>query len=92
MYGSVAVAVRGMTAMELAITLLMGQMVTIAVVHSFLLLFDFRWPAPIDTAMLVCGGGANAIAQYLWTRTLPLAPATAVSPFFHLISSWCRRW
>jgi drug/metabolite transporter (DMT)-like permease len=70
MYGSVTVAVRGMTATESATTLLMWQMVTIAVFHSFLLLFGFRWPAPLDTAMLVCSGVANAIAQHLWTRAL----------------------
>ena len=52
----------------------MWQMVTIAVFHSFLLLFGFRWPAPLDTAMLVCSGVANAIAQHLWTRALHLAP------------------
>jgi drug/metabolite transporter (DMT)-like permease len=88
MYGSVTVAVRGMTATESANTLLMWQMVTIAVFHSFLLLFGFRWPAPIDAAMLVCSGVANAIAQFFWTRALHLAPATAVSPFFYLMLVW----
>ena len=44
MYGSVTVAVRGMTATESANTLLMWQMVTMAVCHSLLLLFGFRWP------------------------------------------------
>jgi drug/metabolite transporter (DMT)-like permease len=85
MYGSVTVAVRGMTATESANTLLMWQMVTIAVFHSFLLLFGFRWPAPLDAAMLVCSGVANVIGQFLWTRALQLAPATAVSPFFYLM-------
>jgi drug/metabolite transporter (DMT)-like permease len=88
MYGSVTVAVRGMTATESATTLLMWQMVTIAVFHSFLLLFGFRWPAPLDAAMLVCSGVANAIAQHFWTRALHLAPATAVSPFFYLMLVW----
>jgi hypothetical protein len=76
------------TATESATTLRMWQMVTIAVFHSFLLLFGCRWPAPLDTAMLVCGGGANAIAQHLWTRALHLAPAMAVSPFFYLMLVW----
>jgi drug/metabolite transporter (DMT)-like permease len=88
MYGSVTVAVRGMTATESANTLLMWQMVTIAFFHAFLLLFGFRWPAPIDAAMLVCSGIANAIAQHFWTRALHLAPATAVSPFFYLMLVW----
>jgi drug/metabolite transporter (DMT)-like permease len=88
MYGSVTVAVRGMTATESANTLLMWQMVTIAVFHAFLLLFGFRWPAPLDLTMLVCSGIANAIAQHFWTRALHLAPATAVSPFFYLMLVW----
>jgi drug/metabolite transporter (DMT)-like permease len=88
MYGSVTVAVRGMTATESANTLLMWQMVTIAVFHSFLLLFGFRWPAPLDAAMLICSGVANAIGQFFWTRALHLAPATAVSPFFYLMLVW----
>jgi drug/metabolite transporter (DMT)-like permease len=88
MYGSVTVAVRGMTATESANTLLMWQMVTIAVFHSFLLLFGFRWPGPLDAAMLVCGGVANAIGQHFWTRALHLAPATAVMPFYYLMLVW----
>jgi drug/metabolite transporter (DMT)-like permease len=88
MYGSVTVAVRGMTATEEANTLLMWQMVTIAAFHSLLLSFGFRWPAPLDAAMLAASGIANALAQYLWTRALALAPATAVSPFYYLILVW----
>jgi drug/metabolite transporter (DMT)-like permease len=88
MYGSVTVAVRGMTATESANTLLMWQMVTIAFFHTLLLLFGFRMPAPVDAAMLVCSGIANAIAQHFWTRALHLAPATAVSPFFYLMLVW----
>jgi drug/metabolite transporter (DMT)-like permease len=85
MYGSVTVAVRGMSATESAKTLLMWQMLVLAVAHAFLLLFGFRWPTPGDAAMLLLGGVANAIAQYLWTRALVLAPATAVSPFYYFL-------
>jgi drug/metabolite transporter (DMT)-like permease len=88
MYGSVTVAVRGMTATESAMTLLMWQMVTIAVFHAFLLVFGFRWPTPLDAGMLICSGIANAFGQYLWTRALHLASATAVSPFFYLMLVW----
>src|SRR5262249_667779 len=88
MYGSVTVAVRGMTATESANTLLMWQMVTLAVFHSFLLVFGFRWPTPADAAMLVFSGIANAAAQYLWTRALVLAQATAVSPFYYFLLVW----
>src|ERR1700704_5254431 len=68
MYGSVTVAVRGMTATESANTLLMWQMVTIAVFHSVLLFFGFRWPTLADAVMLTASGVANAIAQYCWTQ------------------------
>jgi drug/metabolite transporter (DMT)-like permease len=88
MYGSVTVAVRGMAATESANTLLMWQMVTVAFFHAFLLVFGLKWPTPIDAAMLVCSGIANAVGQFFWTRALHLAPATAVSPFFYLMLVW----
>jgi drug/metabolite transporter (DMT)-like permease len=88
MYGSVTVAVRGMTKTELADTLLMWQMVTIAFFHTFLLAFGFRTPSPADAAMLLASGVANAAAQYLWTRALHLAPTTAVSPFYYFLLVW----
>jgi drug/metabolite transporter (DMT)-like permease len=88
MYGSVTVAVRGMTATESPNTLLMWQMATMAVCHSFLLVFGFTWPTPGDAAMLALGGVANAAAQYAWTRALLMAPASAVSPFYYLMLVW----
>jgi drug/metabolite transporter (DMT)-like permease len=88
MYGSVTVAVRGMTRTESADTLLMWQMLTIAVFHAFLLVFGFRQPSPADAAMLIASGIANAIGQYLWTRALHLAPTTAVSPFYYFLLVW----
>jgi drug/metabolite transporter (DMT)-like permease len=88
MYGSVTVAVRGMTATESTNTLLMWQMVTIAIFHSFLLVFGFRWPTPADAAMLALSGVANSIAQYAWTKALLMAPTTAVSPFYYLMLVW----
>jgi drug/metabolite transporter (DMT)-like permease len=88
MYGSVTVAVRGMTATESPNTLLMWQMVTMAVCHSFLLLFGFKWPTLADAAMMSFGGIANAAAQYVWTKALLLAPASAVSPFYYLMLVW----
>jgi drug/metabolite transporter (DMT)-like permease len=88
MYGSVTVAVRGMTATESTNTLLMWQMVTIAVFHSFLLAFGFRWPTASDAAMLALSGAANVVAQYTWTKALLLAPTTAVSPFYYLMLVW----
>jgi len=88
MYGSVTVAVRGMTKTESANTLIIWQLATIAFFHSFLLLFGWRWPAPADAAMLFGSGFANAIGQYFWTQSLRLAPATAVVPFYYLMLVW----
>jgi drug/metabolite transporter (DMT)-like permease len=88
MYGSVTVAVRGMTKTESADTLLMWQMVTIAFFHTFLLVFGVKLPSAVDAAMLVSSGVANAIGQYLWTRALHLAPTTAVSPFYYFLLVW----
>jgi len=88
MYGSVTVAVRGMSKTESANTLLMWQMVTLAVMHSFLLAFGFRWPTPQHAVLLASTGVANAAGQYLWTKALHAAPATAVSPFYYFLLVW----
>jgi drug/metabolite transporter (DMT)-like permease len=88
MYGSVTVAVRGMSETESANTLLMWQMVTVAIFHSVLLLFGFQWPTAADAGMLILSGIAWAIGQYLWTQALQLAPATAVSPFYYFLLVW----
>jgi drug/metabolite transporter (DMT)-like permease len=88
MYGSVTVAVRGMTSTESTATLLMWQMATMAPLHSLLLLFGCRAPTAFDAALLVIGGVANALGQFLWTRALLLAPTTAVSPFYYLMLVW----
>jgi drug/metabolite transporter (DMT)-like permease len=88
MYGSVTVAVRGMTATESSNTLLMWQMVTMTLCHSLLLFFGFRWPSAADAAMMAFGGIANAAAQYAWTKALLMAPTSAVSPFYYLMLVW----
>jgi drug/metabolite transporter (DMT)-like permease len=77
-----------MTKTESASTLLMWQMTTVAIFHSFLLFFGFRWPTPIDAMMLILSGVTWAIGQYLWTQALLFAPATAVSPFYYLLLVW----
>jgi drug/metabolite transporter (DMT)-like permease len=88
MYGSVTVAVRGMSKTESANTLLMWQMASLAVLHSLLLVFGFRWPTPQHAGLFLSMGVANAAAQYLWTKALHAAPATAVSPFYYFLLVW----
>jgi len=88
MYGSVTVAVRGMTATETPNTLLMWQMVVMTICHLPLLLLGFRWPSAFDGAMMALGGISNAAAQYFWTKALLMAPTSAVSPFYYLMLVW----
>jgi drug/metabolite transporter (DMT)-like permease len=88
MYGSVTVAVRGMTRTESTTTLLMWQMAVVALCHSALLVFGCCWPTPTDAALLVASGVANGLAQYFWTKSLRLAPTAAVSPFYYLLLVW----
>src|SRR5580704_595602 len=88
MYGTVTVAVRGMTRTESPNTLVLWQLAVLAFFHSFLLLFGWRWPTPLDAAMLFGTGLTNAIGQWLWTKSLHLAPAPAVTPFYYLMLVW----
>ncbi len=88
MYGTVTVAVRGMTKTESANTLVIWQLTVLAFFHSFLLFFGWRWPTPLDAAMLFGTGFTNAVGQWFWTRALHLAPAAAVTPFYYLMLIW----
>jgi drug/metabolite transporter (DMT)-like permease len=88
MYGSVTVAVRKMTKTESTLTLLMWQMVTVAAFHSLLIVFGFVLPTPLDAAIMIAAGVANVTAQYLWTKSLGLAPTTVVSPFYYMLLVW----
>lgn len=88
MYGGVTVAVRGMTRTEKPATLLAWQMAVMAGAHLGLLVLGARWPEPADWAPFAALGGAHIGAQYLWTRALQAAPASAVSPFYYLMLVW----
>lgn len=88
LYGTVTVAVRGMTATESALTLMMWQMVLTAFFHAFLLVFGAAWPSPLDALMLAGSGAFNALGQYWWTRALQIAPAPAVTPYYYMSFVW----
>ena len=88
MYGTVTVAVRGMARTESANTLVIWQLSVLAFFHSFLLFFGWRWPTPLDAAMLFGTGFTNALGQWFWTKSLHLAPAPAVTPFYYLMLVW----
>jgi drug/metabolite transporter (DMT)-like permease len=88
MYGTVTVAVRGMTQTESANTLVIWQLTVIAFFHSFLLLFGWQTPTPLDALLMFATGFTNAVGQWFWTRALHLAPAAAVTPFYYLMLVW----
>lgn len=87
-YGSLAAAVRGMTATESAETLTMYQMVVITCIFAAFLPFGFIMPTAKDGLMMIANGAANALGQYWWTRALHLAPASAVTPFYYFSLVW----
>jgi drug/metabolite transporter (DMT)-like permease len=85
---SVAVAIRRMSATESTETLTIYQMTVITICTMFLLPFGFTPPAWLDLAGLALAGIGNGIAQYWWTRSLSLAPPSAVVPFNYLSLIW----
>jgi len=88
LYASITVAVRGMTATESTETLIMYQVTILTVLLSPLLLLGFVMPTWIGMGALVLSGFLNVLAQYLWTRALHMAPASAVTPFYYLSLVW----
>ncbi len=88
LYGSVTVAVRGMTATESTETLTLYQLLLLTGCFALLLPLGWITPTPIDAAWILFNGASNAVGQYWWTRALHLAPASAVSPFYYLSLIW----
>ncbi len=89
LYGTVAVGVRRMAATESTSTLIMHQMVTLTIFFAASLPFGWVTPASVrDWAALIANGIANLVGQYLWTRALHLAPASAVAPFNYFSLVW----
>jgi drug/metabolite transporter (DMT)-like permease len=85
---SVAVAIRRMSATESTETLTIYQMMVITVCTLTLLPFGFKPPTWPDAGALALAGVGNGIAQYWWTRSLSLAPPSAVVPFNYLSLVW----
>jgi drug/metabolite transporter (DMT)-like permease len=50
--------------------------------------FGFKAPTTIDLLGIALNGVANAVGQYWWTRSLHLAPASAVTPFYYFNLVW----
>ena len=85
---TVAIAIRRMSATESTETLTLYQLSIITVCTLFLLPLGFTAPAWLDIVGLAFAGIGNGIAQYWWTRSLSLAPPSAVVPFNYLSLVW----
>ena len=82
--GSVTAAVRGMSKTETAETLTMYQMVFLTIAFSAAtLVFGYTNPTAHDLVLMLINGVFNGLGQYWWTRSLSLAPASAVGPFYY---------
>jgi drug/metabolite transporter (DMT)-like permease len=89
MYGSVTAAVRGMSATESAETLTMYQMVLLTLFFAVAMaIFGYATPTAGALGPLLINGALNGVAQYLWTRSLSLAPPAAVGPFYYFSLVW----
>lgn len=85
---TVAIAIRHMSATELSDTLIVYQIVLLVPLTALLLPFGFALPAPADFALLIVAGICNGVAQFWWTKSLHLAPTSAVTPFNYLSLIW----
>jgi drug/metabolite transporter (DMT)-like permease len=85
---TVAIAIRRMSVSESTETLTLYQMSIMLLCTACLLPFGFRIPAWSDALALAFAGVGNGIAQFWWTRSLSLAPPSAVVPFNYLSLVW----
>lgn len=85
---TVAIAIRRMSLSESTETLTFYQMSIILLCTACLLPFGFSMPTWYDALMLALAGIGNGIAQFWWTRSLSLAPPSAVVPFNYLSLVW----
>ena len=64
------------------------QLTLIALFTACLLPLGFAVPRGRDALMMVVAGLGNGVAQYWWTKSLHLAPPSAVTPFNYLSLVW----
>ncbi len=85
---TVAIAIRRMSLTESTETLTIYQLSLITLFTALLLPFGFATPTLQDALLMAAAGVANGVAQYWWTRSLHLAPPSAVVPFNYLSLVW----
>jgi drug/metabolite transporter (DMT)-like permease len=88
LFGTVVAGVRGMSTTESAETLIMWQLTMLTCAYALSLPFGFKMPTAFDAMIMACAGVGNGFAQYLWTRSIHLAPTSAVVPFQYLSLVW----
>src|SRR5260370_40980169 len=79
-----------MSMTESAETLTLYQMSIMTLCTAGLLTLGFQAPHLGDALMLALAGVGNGIVQFWWTRSLSLAPPSAVVPFNYLTLVWAR--
>lgn len=85
---TVAIAIRRMSDTESTETMTLYQMSIMTLCTAGLLTLGFRAPYWGDALILALSGIGNGIAQIWWTRSLSLAPPSAVVPFNYLSLVW----
>jgi len=85
---TVAIAIRRMSRTESTETLTLYQMSVMTLCTAGLLTLGCRVPQWSDALMLALSGIGNGIGQIWWTRSLSLAPPSAVVPFNYLSLVW----
>jgi len=88
LFGTVTAGVRGMTMTESAKTLTMYQLLLLTLFYGLTLPFAFKMPALSDVPLIVANGVTNMLGQYWWTRSIHLAPTSAVVPFQYFSLLW----
>jgi drug/metabolite transporter (DMT)-like permease len=89
---TVAIAIRRMSVTESIETLTFYQLTLITLFTALLLPLGFARPALKDALLMAGAGIANGVAQYWWTKSLHLAPPSAVTPFNYLSLVWATGW
>ena len=88
LFGTVTAGVRGMTTTESAATLTMYQLTWLSIFYGLTLPFFFVMPTWADMPLILMNGVTNLLGQYWWTRSIHLAPTSAVAPFQYLSLIW----
>jgi drug/metabolite transporter (DMT)-like permease len=88
LFGTVTAGVRGMTMTESAETLTIYQLIWLSIFYGLTLPFFFVMPTWADMPLILGNGVCNMLGQYWWTRSIHLAPTSAVVPFQYLSLIW----